>query len=58
MSLPDLQGLVTAVLLFALLAGLVGLTLDRAARAPGLATAVVAVVLFGLSWGGVLLLGK
>jgi hypothetical protein len=55
MSLPDLQGLVTAVLLFALLAGLVGLTLDRAARAPGLATAVV---LFGLSWGGVLLLGE
>jgi hypothetical protein len=56
-SLPAFNGLLAAILLFSLLAGLLGLTLDRAARAPGVATAIVAVLLFGLSWGGLLLLG-
>ncbi|MBC9177059.1 hypothetical protein [Pseudoroseomonas ludipueritiae] len=58
MSLPALNGLVAAVLLFSLLAGVVGLMLDRAARAPGLATAAVAMLVFGLSWGGLLLIGE
>ena len=58
MSLPALHGLVAAALLFSLLAGLVWLMLDRAARAPGLATATVAMLVFGLSWGGLLLLGE
>jgi hypothetical protein len=50
------NGLMAAFLLFSLLAGLGGLLLDRAARCPGMATAVVVVVFFGLSWGGSLLL--
>jgi hypothetical protein len=58
MSLPALNGLVATVLLFSLLAGVVGLMLDRAARAPGLTTAAVAMVIFGLSWGGLLLIGE
>ncbi|MDB5371244.1 MAG: hypothetical protein JWP20_2802 [Roseomonas sp.] len=58
MSLPAFNVLMSAFLLFSLLAGLAGLLLDRAARAPGLATAAVVVALFGLSWGGVLLLGE
>jgi hypothetical protein len=58
MSLPAFNGLLAAFLLFSLLAGAVGLTLDRAARAPGLATAIMAVVLIGLSWGGLLLAGE
>jgi hypothetical protein len=58
MSLPAFNGLVAAVLLFGLLAGVTGLLLDRASRAPGWTTAGVAVVLFGLSWGGVVLWGE
>ncbi|MBO1077001.1 hypothetical protein [Roseomonas marmotae] len=58
MSIPAFNGLLAAFVLFSLLAGLVGLMLDRAARAPGLATATVAMLIFGLSWGGLLLLGE
>jgi Ca2+/H+ antiporter len=58
MSLPAFNGLIAAVLLFSLLAGIVGLTLDRAVRAPGLSAAIMAVLIFGLSWGGLLLLGE
>lgn len=47
-----------AFLLFSLLAGVVWLLLDRAARAPAAATAMMAVVFFGLSWGGMLLLAE
>jgi len=50
------NALMAAFLLFSVLAGLGGLLLDRAARCPGMATAVVVVVFFGLSWGGSLLL--
>jgi hypothetical protein len=50
------NGLMAVFLLFSLLAGLGGLLLNRAARCPGMATAVVVVVFFGLSWGGSLLL--
>jgi len=50
------NGLMAAFLLFSVLAGLGGLLLDRAARCPGMATAVVVVLFFGLSWGGSLLL--
>jgi hypothetical protein len=57
MTAPAFNGLLAAFLIFSVLAGIIGLLLDRAARAPGLVTATVAVVLFGLSWGGVLLLG-
>jgi hypothetical protein len=58
MSLPAFNGLVAAVLLFGLLAGIAALLLDRASRAPGWTTAGVAVALFGLSWGGLVLLGE
>ena len=58
MSPPALNGLVATALLFSLLAAVVGLMLDRAARAPGLATATVAMLVFGLSWGGLLLIGE
>ncbi|MBO1080686.1 hypothetical protein [Roseomonas haemaphysalidis] len=58
MSLPAFNGLVAAVLLFSLLAGIAALLLDRASRAPGWTTAGVAAVLFGLSWGGLVLLGE
>lgn len=58
MSLSAFNGLLAAALLFSLLAGIVALTLDRAARAPGLSTAIAAVLIFGLSWGGVMLLGE
>ncbi len=51
-----LTGLLAAFLLFSLVAGLAGLLLDHAARAPRFATAVVVVVFFGLSWAGSLLL--
>jgi len=58
MSLPAFNGLVAAVLLFSLLAGIAALLLDRASRAPGWTMAGVAAVLFGLSWGGLVLLGE
>lgn len=58
MTAPALTALVAAFGLFGLLAGLVSLLLDRAARAPGWTTAGVAVALFGLSWGGLVLLGE
>lgn len=58
MTQVALNGLLVAFLLFSLLAGLAALLLERAARAPGLATIVAVVVVFGLSWGGSLLLGE
>ena len=56
MTTAAFNGLMAAFLLFSVLAGLGGLLLDRAARCPGMATAVVVVLFFGLSWGGSLLL--
>jgi hypothetical protein len=58
MSLVAFNGLMAAFLLFSLLAGVAGLLLDRAARCPGVATAFVVVLLFGLSWGGTLLIAE
>lgn len=56
MTAAAFNALMAAFLLFSVLAGLGSLLLDRAARCPGMATAVVVMLFFGLSWGGSLLL--
>lgn len=58
MSNPVLFGFLAVLLLFALGASVAGLMLDRAARHPGTAAAVVVLAVIGLSWGGILLLGE
>lgn len=55
---PTLMGFLSVLMLFALGASAAGLLLDRAARNPGAATALVVVLVIGLSWGGVVLLGE
>lgn len=58
MSDPVVLGFLSVLLLFALGATVAGLMLDRLARNPGIAAAMVLVMVLGLSWGGVLLFGE
>ncbi|MFC4167560.1 hypothetical protein [Teichococcus aestuarii] len=55
-SNPVLLGFLLVLGLFAMGATLAGLLLERAARHPRAAAGVVVAAMFGLSWGGILLL--
>ena len=58
MSNPVMNGFLAALLLFGLAAGAAGLLLDRASRHPAAATALLALLLIGLSWGGTVMLSE